>query len=268
MEKLIFETHAHYDDEVFDNDREALLNSFPVNNIGYVINSGASLRGSKATVDLCSQYDFMYGSIGLHPDEIGDLSDDVLDYFRDQIRNNKKIVAVGEIGLDYHWDVHPRDAQKAGFIRQLDLAISENKPVIIHSRDACEDTLSIMREYAKSGLTGTMHCFSYSLMVAREYVKMGFMLGIGGVVTFKNARVLKEVVKEIPLTNLILETDCPYLAPEPYRGSRNSSLNLEYVAKAIADIKEISYEEVLMATCENAKRIYLSRRRPLPLNQV
>lgn len=256
MDKLIFETHAHYDDEAFDNDREALLKSFPVNNIGYVINSGASWRGCKATVALCEKYDFMYGSLGLHPDEVGDLTDEVLDYFEDNLINNPKIVAIGEIGLDYHWDVHPRDKQMEGFRRQLDLALKLNVPVIIHSRDAVQDTYDILKEYVSKGLCGTMHCYSYSLPMAREYVKLGFMLGVGGVVTFKNGRVLKEVVKEIPLTNLLIETDSPYLAPEPHRGSRNNSIYLENVAKTIADIKGITYEEVIETTCENAKRIY------------
>ena len=256
MESVIFETHAHYDDECYDNDREALLSGFPSNNVKYVINSGASVKGCYDTVALCEKYDFMYGSLGLHPDEVANLTDEVMDYIKNQAMNNRKIVAIGEIGLDYHWDTNPREVQKEAFIRQLELARSLDMPVVIHSRDAASDTFDIISEYAAKGVKGTIHCYSYSLPMALEYIKLGFCLGIGGVVTFTNGKTLKNVVKEIPLTSMVLETDSPYLAPVPHRGERNCSLYIELVAKAISQIKEVPYDEVLAVTCDNAKRLY------------
>ena len=239
---MIFDTHAHYDDRQFEGDREELLGSMPENGVELIVDAGSDIASWDKIEKLTDRYPFVYGAIGVHPDEVGELDEE-------------KMVAVGEIGLDYYWDKENRDLQKMWFIRQLELARQLDLPVIIHSREAAADTMEIMKQYAGE-LSGVIHCFSYSLEQAREYVKMGFYLGIGGVVTFKNAKKLKEVVQEIPLEALVLETDSPYLAPVPNRGKRNSSLNLVYVAEEIAGLKGISYEEVVRQTTENAKKLY------------
>lgn len=251
---MIFETHAHYDDEQFAEDRDMLLSSMAENRVGTIVNVGASLSGCRASVELAGKYPFVYAAVGVHPDEAGDLNEETFAWLKAQF-DNPKVVAVGEIGLDYYWDNAPREVQKYWFIEQLRLAEALDKPVIIHSREAAADTLEIMKEYAK-GLRGIIHCFSYSKELAREYVKMGFYIGVGGVVTFKNAKKLKEVVEELPLQRIVLETDCPYLAPVPNRGKRNSSLNLKYVAEEIAKLKGASAEEVIWQTEQNAKEVY------------
>lgn len=251
---MIFETHAHYDDAKFDTDREMLLADLPQRGISPVINAGSSIATTKTTLSLAQEYPFLYAAVGVHPSDVDDLNEDTYAWLRQQT-TLQKTVAVGEIGLDYYWDKENRDLQKMWFIRQLELARQLDLPVIIHSREAAADTMEIMKQYAGE-LSGVIHCFSYSPEQAKEYVKMGFYLGIGGVVTFKNAKKLKEVVQEIPLESLVLETDSPYLAPVPNRGKRNSSLNLVYVAEEIAGLKGISYEEVVRQTTENAKKLY------------
>ena len=251
---MIFETHAHYDDAKFDTDREMLLAELPQRGISPVINVGSSIATTKTTLSLAQEYPFLYAAVGVHPSDVDDLNEDTYAWLRQQT-TLQKTVAVGEIGLDYYWDKENRDLQKMWFIRQLELARQLDLPVIIHSREAAADTMEIMKQYAGE-LSGVIHCFSYSPEQAKEYVKMGFYLGIGGVVTFKNAKKLKEVVQEIPLESLVLETDSPYLAPVPNRGKRNSSLNLVYVAEEIAGLKGISYEEVVRQTTENAKKLY------------
>ena len=251
---MIFETHAHYDDESFNDDREALIRSLPEKGIGRIINVGASIETTKTTLELAAKYDYIYAAVGVHPSDISGLNEETFAWLKEQA-SLSKTVAIGEIGLDYYWDKENRDLQKMWFIRQLELARQLDLPVIIHSREAAADTMEIMKQYAGE-LSGVIHCFSYSPEQAKEYVKMGFYLGIGGVVTFKNAKKLKEVVQEIPLESLVLETDSPYLAPVPNRGKRNSSLNLVYVAEEIAGLKGISYEEVVRQTTENAKKLY------------
>ena len=205
-------------------------------------------------VELAHKYPFIYAAVGMHPDEVGDLNDERFEYLKSQCQK-EKVVAVGEIGLDYYWDNESHDVQKKWFIKQLELARELDLPVIIHSRDAAADTLEIMKEYGQ-GLRGVIHCFSYSVELAREYVKMGFHIGIGGVVTFKNGRKLKEIAEEIPLDRILLATDCPYLAPVPFRGKRNCSAYISYVAQEIANLKGISYEEVVAQTEQNGKRLF------------
>ena len=251
---MIFETHAHYDDEAFDGDREELLASLPRRGIGRVINVCAGMDSLETVRELMERYPCVYGAVGIHPDEVGGLNDERIEEIRGLCRHDKT-VAVGEIGLDYYWDKENHDLQKEWFIRQLDLARKKEKPVIIHSREAAADTMEIMKEYA-SGLRGVIHCYSYSAEMAKEYVKMGYYIGIGGVVTFKNAKKLKQVVQEIPLESIVLETDCPYLAPVPYRGKRNSSLYLPYVAEEIAALKGAAAEDVVLQTEENARKLY------------
>ena len=251
---MIFDSHAHYDSEKFEKDREEVLSSMQENGVGTIVNCAADWDSVTEVVDLANEYPFVYAAVGLHPDEVGCLDEERFAYLKEQCQK-EKVVAVGEIGLDYYWDKESHELQKQWFIRQLALARELDLPVIIHSRDAAADTLEIMQRYAQ-GLRGVIHCFSYSKELAREYVKMGFFIGIGGVVTFKNGKKLKEIVEATPLRQILLETDCPYLAPVPYRGKRNSSLYLPYVAQEIASLKGISYEEVVAQTEQNGKRLF------------
>ena len=254
MKPMIFDSHAHYDSQQFDEDREELLLSMEANGVGMIVNAGASWDSVTEVVELAQKYPFMYAAVGVHPDEVGALDDERFEYMKTQCKKDK-VVAVGEIGLDYYWDNESHDVQKKWFIKQLELARELDLPVIIHSRDAAADTLEIMKEYGQ-GLRGVIHCFSYSIELAREYVKMGYHIGIGGVVTFKNGRKLKEIAAEIPLDRILLETDCPYLAPVPFRGKRNDSHYISYVAQEIAELKGISYEEVVAQTEKNGKELF------------
>ena len=254
MKPMIFDSHAHYDSEQFNEDRNELLLSMEENGVGTIVNSGASWDSVTEVVELAHKYPFVYAAVGMHPDEVGDLNDERFEYLKSQCQKDK-VVAVGEIGLDYYWDNESHDVQKKWFIKQLELARELDLPVIIHSRDAAADTLEIMKEYGQ-GLRGVIHCFSYSIELAREYVKMGYYIGIGGVVTFKNGRKLKEIAAEIPLERILLETDCPYLAPVPFRGKRNCSAYISYVAQEIANLKGISYEEVVAQTEKNGKELF------------
>lgn len=252
---MIFETHAHYDDEAFDEDRDILLSSMQYNEIGFIVNVGASLKSTTASIQLAKQYPFVYAAAGVHPNETAALNEETFTWLREQCLQ-KKVVAVGEIGLDYYWDEPSREIQKMWFSRQLELARDIRKPVIIHSRDAAKDTYDIMSAYNAGEIGGVVHCFSYSAEMAQEYVKMGIYIGVGGVVTFKNGKKLKEVVEAVPIERILLETDSPYLAPEPNRGKRNSSLNIPYIAQKIAEIKGMTYEEVVTATEKNARQVY------------
>lgn len=252
---MIFESHAHYDDEAFNEDRETLLASMQENGIGTIINVGASIASTQSTITLTQQYPFLYGAAGVHPSETAELDEDKLCWLEQQCRR-EKIVAVGEIGLDYHWPEPDRVLQKYWFEKQLELAARVNLPLIIHSREAAKDTLDIMKAHHTQDSRGVIHCFSYTKEIAQEYIAMGYYIGIGGVITFSNAKKLKEAAAAIPIEKILLETDCPYLAPVPNRGKRNSSLNLPYVAQEIAQIKGISREEVVSITSENAQRLF------------
>ncbi len=252
---MIFDTHAHYDDEAFDEDREELIYKLKESGIANVVNVGANLKGSRAGVELADKYDFIYSAVGVHPDDAAEINDEGIAVLR-ELSKNKKVVAIGEIGLDYYWNKENADVQKEAFERQLELAGELKLPVIIHSREAAKDTMDILADHKAGEIGGVLHCFSYSEEIALEAVKMGLFIGVGGVVTFKNAKKLKDTVQKIPLEKIVLETDCPYLAPEPFRGKRNSSLNLSYVAKAIADLKEVDEETVIRQTFENAVKLY------------
>ena len=252
---MIFDTHAHYDDEQFDEDRDELLASMQACGVEAVTNIGASLATSQNTIELTKKYPFVYGAIGVHPNEVEDLNEDGIAWLKEN-SGLPKIVAVGEFGLDYYWDEPGREVQKKWFLRQLELAREVKLPVVIHSRDAAKDTLDIMKSFHAENLGGVIHCFSYTKEMAREYLNMGFFLGIGGVVTFKNAKKLKEVVEYMPMEQMVLETDCPYLSPVPNRGKRNSSLNLPYVVEEVARLKGISVDEVIEITNRNAKTMY------------
>lgn len=256
---MIFDTHAHYDDEAFNDDRKALLESLSSNGIGAVLNVSASLKSCDTSLALAKEYPWMYTSIGVHPSDSAELDETSVRWMADLCRaeeNREKIRAMGEIGLDYYWEEPDHETQKTWFVRQLDLAKELSLPVIIHSRDAAKDTLDIMKAQKAGDIGGVIHCFSYGKEMAREYLNMGFFLGIGGVLTFKNARKLIEVAEYAPLESIVLETDCPYLAPVPNRGKRNSSLNLVYVAELLAQIKGVSREMVEQVTWENGMRLY------------
>lgn len=252
---MIFETHAHYDDEQFTEDREEILASMKEGGIGTIVNVGASLASSRISVDLAESHPYIYAAAGIHPDHTGELDESSFQELRELLQR-EKVVAAGEIGLDYYWDEAPREVQKYWFVRQLYLAEELSLPVIIHSREAAADTMEILKEHAGRLSGGVIHCFSYSREMALEYVKMGFYIGVGGVVTFKNGRKLKETVEAVPLTSLVLETDSPYLAPVPNRGKRNSSLNLPYIAEQIAELKGVTYEQVVEQTEKNARSLY------------
>lgn len=267
---MIFETHAHYDDEIFDEDRDELLSSMPNRGIEKIINICAEVDRWPDTIALTEKYPFVYGAVGVHPDGVAALSDEKIQEMH-KLCKLDKIVAVGEIGLDYFVPKEAREnpelnfasrqkerhkMQQYWFERQLEVAREEQLPFMIHSREAAKDTLDIMKAGRAGEIGGVVHCFSYEKEMAREYLNMGLYLGIGGVVTFKNARKLKEVVTYAPLESLLLETDSPYLAPTPLRGTRNTSLNLPYVVQEIARLKEISQEEVVAVTRENALRLF------------
>ena len=237
---MIFETHGHYDDEQFDTDRERLLEEFQRQDIRYVMNIGANIVTSKASVELAHRYDFIYAAIEMYR----------------QMAADEKVKAIGEIGLDYFHEDVPKEVQIHWFRKQLELAEELKLPVVIHSRDAAKDTMDIMKEMQGRLCGGVIHCFSYSTEIAREYIKMGYYIGVGGVVTFNNGRKLKEVVEAIPLTSIVLETDSPYLSPVPFRGKRNSALNIPYVAKEIAALKKVTEEEVYDVTFRNSLKLY------------
>ena len=252
---MIFDSHAHYDDEAFDEDRGILLSSMKSSGIGNIVNIGADMKSSQVSIELASEYDFIYAAVGVHPSEVEELTDEHMDELEKWAALDK-VVAIGEIGLDYHYPDTDKVLQKKWFVKQLEVAAKVKLPVVIHSRDAAKDTLDIMKEHEADEIGGVVHCYSYGVEMAREYLDMGYYFGIGGVVTFTNSKKLKEVVSYLPLDKIVLETDCPYLSPVPNRGKRNSSLNLPYVVSAIADIKQISEEEVIEATTKNAFDLY------------
>jgi len=258
MEK-IFETHMHLDDEAFNEDREKVIENIFDDCIGIGVNIGASMESTETSVELAQKYENVYAAVGVHPNEVADLTEDDMDRLKELSRLDK-VVAIGEIGLEYHYLEPDKETQRKWFIRQLDLAAELNMPVVIHSRDAAEETFNLMKEYKDRLVGGVIHCYSYSPELAAEYVKMGYYIGVGGVVTFKNAKKLVETVKNIPLDNIVLETDCPYMSPEPFRGKRNDPSRLIYVSKKIAEIKGIDDEEVRRVTFENACRLYRIKR--------
>lgn len=254
---MIFETHAHYDDERFTEDQDALIKSMPEKGIGRIINVGSSIESTRTTLELAKKYDYVYAAVGVHPSDIDGLNEDTFAWLKEQTAW-EKTVAIGEIGLDYYWDKEPevQERQREWFRRQMELAREVNLPVIIHSRDAAEDTMRLMKEIHAQEIPGVIHCYSYSREMAQEFIKMGYYIGVGGVVTFKNAKKLKETVEAIPLERILLETDCPYMAPEPHRGTRNDSSNIPYVIAKIAELKQVSAAEVERVTEQNARTLF------------
>ena len=252
---MIFDTHAHYDDDAFDEDRDVLLSGMKDAGVEYIVNIGASMASSKRSVALAEKYPFMYAAVGVHPDEVGELDEEKFATLKEWAKH-EKVKAIGEIGLDYYWDKEGHDLQKHWFLRQMELAHEMKLPMIVHSREAAKDTLDMVIAAKPLALSGIIHCYSYSVEQVREYLNMGYYIGVGGVLTFKNGKKLKEVAEYTPLSQIVLETDCPYLAPVPYRGKRNDSSKLSYVAEELAAIKQVSVEEVIRITTENGRKLY------------
>lgn len=254
---MIFDTHAHYDDERFDEDRYALIEEMHSNGICNIINVGADIPSSKKSIDLAKRYDFIYAAVGVHPHEADNMTDRDIDILADYA-SFTKTVAIGEIGLDYYYDLSSKDNQRYWFEKQLKLAYSLDLPVIIHSRDATQETFDIIK--SSKVRRGVIHAFSGSVEFAELYTQMGFYIGVGGVVTFKNAKKLVEVVKNIDLEHILLETDAPYLSPVPLRGTRNNSQNIKYVANKIGEIKQISPEIVVETARKNANVLFCNKK--------
>jgi len=252
---MIFDTHAHYDDEQFDEDRDELIRSIHEGGVGRIVDICANADSYLAVLDIAHRYPFIYAAVGVHPDDVGKLDEEYFERI-ERAAHDEKCVAIGEIGLDYHWMVSPKEVQHEWFRRQIDLARRLHKPFVIHSRDAAADTLSIVRDEKAGEIGGVMHCFSYEVEMAREYLNMGFYIGVGGVVTYKNGRKLKEVVTYAPIEQILVETDCPYLSPTPHRGERNNSSYIKYVIEEIARLKNMEPAEVEEITYQNACRFY------------
>lgn len=248
---MFIDTHSHLFSEYYDNIDE-IIKICKKKNIKRIIVSGVDMKSNMEVLELVNKYDFVYGSIGFHPTELRSFSFENLDWLEEHINDNK-IVAVGEIGLDYHYDDTDKEIQLEVLKKQLDIAKKYNKPIIFHSRDSIRDTYNILKEY---NLRGTIHCFSGSVEMAREFIKLGYMIGVGGVVTYKNGKVLKDVVKNIDLSYILLETDAPYLSPEPYRGTKNNSSNICEIAKTIAELKGCSILDISRVTTANAEGLF------------
>ena len=251
---MLFDTHAHLDDRAFDVDRNQLLESLPGQGLELVMNPGCSLESSRNASAMASQYPYLYAAVGSHPDAADEVNEEVLEEYRKLCKLNPKIKAIGEIGLDYHYEDIPRELQLKAFRAQMALAAELDLPVIVHERDAHEDGMAVVREFPT--VKGVFHCYSGSAEMARQLVNLGWYIGFTGVLTFKNARKAVEVAASIPLDRIVLETDCPYMSPEPFRGKRNDPSRVIYVAEKLAQIRGISPEEAAAVTFENGKRLY------------
>ncbi|WDV45985.1 TatD family hydrolase [Clostridiaceae bacterium M8S5] len=253
---MLIDSHAHLCDSRFDRDRDKVIADLQKNDIELVINPGSNIASSVKGISLANKYDNIYAAVGVHPHEAEDVDEDTINLLR-SLSENDKVVAIGEIGLDYYYDNSPRDIQKQWFKRQIQLANEVGLPIIVHDRDAHQDTLDIIKKNSNNGkLTGVIHCYSGGVELAKEYIKLGFYISFAGPVTFKNAKTAKLVVKEIPLDRILIETDSPYLTPHPHRGKRNEPLYVSYVAREIAQLKDISFEEVAKVTNENVRRLF------------
>lgn len=251
---MYFESHAHYDDERFDEDRDTLLASFPAEDIETVVNASSDIKSSKASIALSEKYPFFYAAVGVHPHEVENITEADIDELR-ELSKHPKVVAIGEIGLDYYYDLSPRDLQRHWFKRQLELADELKMPVIIHSRDAAQECFDIIKN--SNVRNGVIHCYSGSAEMAEEYIKMGFYIGVGGSLTFKNNKKGVETVECIPIEKILIETDSPYLAPVPYRGKRNDSRLLKYVVERISQIKNIPENDICNITKNNAQNLFI-----------
>lgn len=251
---MIFDTHAHMDDRAFETDRSVLLAQLPAQGIALVMNPGCSLDSSRAAVALAGQYDYLYAAVGSHPDAADEVNEETLAQYRLLARSSAKVRAIGEIGLDYHYEDIPREIQQRAFRAQMALAQELKLPVIVHEREAHEDGMKIVEEFPD--VTGVFHCYSGSLEMAKVLIRRGWYIGFGGVLTFKNARKAVEVATQTPLERIVLETDCPYMSPEPFRGRRNDPGRLHLVAEKLAQLRGVSVDEIEMITLENGKKLY------------
>ena len=251
---MFFDTQAHMDDRAFDADRDVLLSDLPNQGIELLMNPGCSLESSRNAVKLANQYDYIYAAVGSHPDAADEVNEEVLEEYKKLCKLNDKVKAIGEIGLDYHYEDIPRDLQKKAFRAQMALAAELDLPAIVHERDAHEDGMAIVRQFGQ--VKGVFHCYSGSVEMARQLVELGWYIGFTGVLTFKNARKAVEVAASIPLERIVLETDCPYMAPDPFRSKRNDPGKLYRMAEKLAEIRGLSVEEIHRITVENGKRLY------------
>ena len=251
---MLFDTHAHMDDHAFDADRSQLLGALPEQGLTLVMNPGCSLESSRNACALARQYDYIYAAVGSHPDVADEVNAAVLDEYRCLVRENPKVMAIGEIGLDYHYEDIPREVQKEAFRAQMALAAELNLPVIVHEREAHEDGMKIVEEFPT--VKGVFHCYSGSLEMAKWLIARGWYIGFTGVLTFKNARKAIEVAASIPLDRIVLETDCPYMAPEPFRGKRNDPGKLYRMAEKLAELRGLTVDQIHRITVENGKRLY------------
>lgn len=249
---MYFESHAHYDDRQYKKDLDELIQNMHKNGVQYIVNIGVNMKSSLESIKLAEKYDFIYATVGVHPHDAKTVRESDYDKLRNWLKNDK-VVALGEIGLDYHYDYSPKDVQIDVFKRQLKICEEANKPVVIHSREACGQVFDIIK---KSNARGVIHAYSGSLQLAKEYVKLGYLIGVGGVVTFKNAKKLVEVVEQLPLEKILIETDSPYLTPVPFRGQRNDSQKLKYIVGKISEIKQIDAKKVEKICYETAQKFF------------
>lgn len=251
---MLFDTHAHMNDPAFESDQAEILENLPANGVSFMLNAGCSLASSFDCVAMAEKYDHVFASVGSHPDSADEVNDEVLDEYKKLCQLHPKVRAIGEIGLDYYYEDIPREVQKKAFIMQMELARELKMPVIVHERDAHQDGMDIVRQFPDVG--GVFHCYSGSAEMARQLVKMGWYIGFTGVLTFRNARKAVETACSIPLSHIVIETDCPFMSPEPFRGRRNDPTRVRYVAEKLAELRGISFEEAATITTENAKRLY------------
>ena len=251
---MLFDTHAHMDDRRFDTDRKAVLESLADRGVALVMNPGCSLESSRNAIALAEKYDFVYAAVGSHPDVADEVNEALLEEYRKLCKLHNKVKAIGEIGIDYHYEDIPRELQLKAFRMQMELAREVGLPVIVHEREAHEDGMAVVREFPE--VTGVFHCYSGSAEMARQLVDKGWYIGFTGVLTFKNARKAIETAQSIPLERIVLETDCPYMAPEPFRGKRNDPGYLFRMAEKLAEVRGLSVEEIHAITTENGKRLY------------
>lgn len=252
MGNLIFDTHAHYDDKSFDEDRSEVLKMLPKNNVFAVVNAGADIESSVKSIEISKEYDYVYASVGIHPENIPDDKSDYMKILEDLLKS-EKVVAIGEIGLDYHYTKDNKADQIELFENQINLAVNHDLPIMVHDREAHGDTMDLLKKHNPKGI---VHCFSGSVEMAKEVIKLGMYIGIGGLITFKNAKTAVSVVENIPLSSIVLETDAPYMTPVPFRGTRCNSSHIKYTAEKIAEIKKIDVNEVLKITKENALKLF------------
>ena len=255
---MLFDTHAHYDDEKFQKDRYEIIGQAHTEGVSYIINAATDIASSVESISLAQEFPFVYAAVGIHPHNVGEINDNTLVTIAD-FATNKRVVAIGEVGLDYYYNHATREVQKYWLAKQIHMAKNLNLPLIIHDRDAHEDTMNLLKSQEAKTVGGVLHCYSGSVEMARELIKMNFYIGIGGSVTFKNAKTILEVAAFVPDDRLLIETDCPYMTPEPFRGKRNDSRYIRYVAEKIAQIRGLSLEELARLTTENAKRLFKIR---------